>query len=177
VTRATSPDAGSRALLERRARELARPAAAAASEYEQVSPDTITVLEIRLGEERVGVPLAQIVEIHVPAGLSAVPGAKAPVAGVTAWRGRVLTVLDLAHGRTGALTLGDATRVIVLGSARAAFGILADEVDDVRSVGVADLQSPDDPSAARAGIVSGVTRDALIVLDATALIKRHTPSA
>ena len=163
-----------RALLEARATELARPAGAISVEYEQVASDAILVLEIRLGDERVGVPLAQIVEIYRPPALSAVPGARAPVTGVAAWRGRVLTILDLAHGRLGEAALGEATRVVVMGVGRTAFGLFADEVEDVHYVDGADLRPPDDPSSARAGIVRGVTSDALVVLDGPALLQRHT---
>lgn len=170
-------DAGARALLESRARELARPASAAVSDDAAATHDGMVVLEIHLVDERLGVPLSQIVEVYRPSALSAVPGARAPVAGVIAWRGRVLTILDLAHARVGAPTLGEATRVIVLGTGRASLGILADIVEDVRAIADTDLRPQDDPSPARAGIVRGITPDALVVLDALALINRHTSSA
>jgi chemotaxis signal transduction protein len=161
-----------RAVLESRARELARPTEASVREHDQTAADAIDVLEILLADERIGVPLAQIMEVFVPAVLSAVPGARPPVTGVIAWRGRVLTVLDLAHSRTSAPTLGPTTRVLVLGTAAAAFGLMADDVDDVHSVRLDELHASDDPSPVRAGIVRGVTRDALVVLDAVALLQR-----
>jgi chemotaxis signal transduction protein len=167
-------EAAARALLEARATELARPASSISLAYEEVAADAILILELRLGEERVGIPLAQIVEIYRPPALSAVPGARAPVTGVAAWRGRVLTIIDLAHGRTSAPALGEATRIVVLGVGRAAFGLFADEVEDVHYVDSADLRPPDDPSSSRAGIVRGVTSDALVVLDGTALLQRYT---
>ena len=167
-------DADSRALLEARARELARPAVTFIGQFDHGAPNALIVLEIRVANERVGIPLAQIVEICRPTALSAVPGARAPAVGVMAWRGRVLTVLDLAHARVAPPALGEAVRVVVVGADRAAFGILADEVDDVRSIAVGDLRPSDDSSSARAGIVRGVTRDALVVLDAPALLQRLT---
>lgn len=172
----TSGDADARALLEARARELSRPASETVAGYEEIASDAVIVLEIRLGDERLGIPLAQIVAIYRPAALSVVPGARAPVTGVVAWRGRVLTVMDLAHARPSAPTLGESTRVVVMGVGRAAFGLFADEVDVVRSIDAAELRPPDDPSPARAGIVRGVTRDALVVIDAPALLQRHIPT-
>lgn len=169
-----TPD--SRLVLDARARELARPAAALIGENDAPAQDSVVVLEIGVGEERIGVPLAQIMEVFRPTEMSAVPGARPPVAGVMAWRGRVLTVLDLAHARPAAPALGDATRVIVVGEGRAAFGLLADHVDDVRAIAPGDLGAPDDSSLARAGIMRGVTPDALVVLDATALLQRHITS-
>jgi chemotaxis signal transduction protein len=166
--------AASRALLDARAVFLARPPDETAAEYEKSASDALVILEIRLGDERVGIPLAQIVEIYRPAALSAVPGARAPVAGVAAWRGRVLTVLDLASARSGAVTLGEAARVVVIGTGRAMFGLFADEVEVVRSLDAGDLRPPENPSPARAGVVRGVTPDALVVLDAQALLQRHT---
>ena len=167
-------EVAARALLESRAVELARPASSISLAYEEVASGAILVLEFRLGDERVGLPLAQIVEIYRPPALSAVPGARAPVTGVAAWRGRVLTLLDLAHGRTVAPSLGESTRIVVMGVGRAAFGLFADEVEDVHYVDGADLRPPDDPTSSRAGIVRGVTSDALVVLDGTALLQRHT---
>jgi len=64
--------------------------------------------------------------------------------------------------------------VVVIGTGRAMFGLFADEVEVVRSLNAGDLRPPDNPSAARAGIVRGVTPDALVVLDAQALLQRHT---
>ena len=163
-----------RALLEQRARDLARPASSATAEYEISSAVGVHVLEIRLGDERIGVPLAQIVEVYRPPTLCAVPGARPPIAGVAAWRGRVLTVLDLAARRESPVALGDSARVIALGTGRAAFGLFADDVEEVQVVNDTDLLAPDDPSPMRAGIVRGVTRDALVVLDSIALLQRYT---
>jgi chemotaxis signal transduction protein len=162
-----------REVLEARARHLARPVGAAENGV-VLDANTLTVLIARLGEERVAFPLAQIVEVHRPSALSVVPGASAPVAGVIAWRGRVLTVLDLAHGRQGLPALGDEARVIVIGQARAAFGVFADETEDVQTIDLSTLVTDDDASPTRAAIVRGVTSDAVVVLDSIALLDRHT---
>lgn len=164
------------ALLERRARALAVPLAAHVT-VQGDADGALSLLVIRLSDERIAIALDHIIEVHRPSRLSPIPGALAPVVGVVAWRGRVLTVLDVAHGRSGAVVVGDATRILVMGDRRASFGIVADEVEDVLQLHAHQIGPVDDVAPARRDIVRGVTSDALIVLDAAGLVARFaTPN-
>lgn len=96
--------------------------------------------------------------------------------GVIAWRGRVLTVLDIAHSRSGHITITEATRILIMGQRTAAFGIVADEVDDVEDLNTQEAVPVEDVSPARREFVRGVTANALVVLDAAALIARFAPT-
>ena len=161
-------------ILEARARRLARPVV-----IDQVSldeADSNTVLVIRLGGERIGVALDYITEVHRATRLTPIPGARPPVAGVIAWRGRVLTVLDIAVGRSAPVGIDEKTRIVVIGQRRAAFGIVADEVEDAELANLLDAAPVETVDPARAEFIRGVTSDALVVLDVPALIARFAPT-
>jgi chemotaxis signal transduction protein len=156
------------ALLARRARELAKPrqvedAAAAA--------DALDVLVFLIGDERLAMPLSSIVAIIRAAVVTPLPRAVAPVYGVTAWRGRPLTVLSVG---AKAKSHDADTRLIVLGDhRRAVVGLLADSVDETRVVARSRL-SPT-LSGARRAMAMGVTDDAVLVLDAEAMLNTARP--
>ena len=165
-----------RDLLAERARHLARPLVETGHSGPHGTSAVISMLVVRIGDEHVGVALDQITEVHRTAGLTPIPGARPPVVGAVAWRGRVLTVLDIAPRRSGPAVVAETTRILVLGQRRASFGIIADDVDDVRDVDVHDAAPVDDVDSARREFIRGVTADALVVLDTAALIARFAPT-
>ena len=165
-----------RDVLARRARELARPVEDVTTRIATGANRTAGFLVIRIGSERIGVELDQITEVHRTSGLTPIPGARAPVVGVIAWRGRVLTVLDIAESRTGPVALTESTRILVLGQRRAAFGVVADEVEDVQDVNMQDAAPVDDVAPTRREFIRGALPDALVLLDAAALIARFAPT-
>lgn len=168
---ATSP----RNVLQERARQLARPLQKVGNRDASLVNAT-SVLVARFGDERASIALDHIIEIHRTSALTPVPGAQAPVVGLIAWRGRVLTVLDIAHTRSRPIALTDATRIVVIGQRTASFGIIADEVEDVHELNPQDAIPIENISPARSEFVRGVTADALVVLDAAALIARYAPT-
>ncbi len=164
-----------RTVLQERARRLARPLANA-GERNATDASASPVLVVRLGDEQASIALDHIIEVYRTISLTAIPGARTPVIGVIAWRGRVLTVLDIAHSRSGPITVTDTTRVLVIGQRAAVFGILADEVDDVEDQNAHKAMPVEEVSPARREFVRGVTSKALVVLDAAALIARFAPT-
>lgn len=142
-----------RARLDERARLLAvRPDVGAADD----GSGTVDSMVFRRGSERFALPLAEVVEISRRARVTPLAGAAAPVVGLAGWRGRVLTVVDL---NPEAGTDGD--HLVVVGSGRAAFAIVADELEDARP-----LSADGDASAAshRLAYATGVTSDAITLL-------------
>lgn len=150
------------AILAERARILALPRDRGASVTDAA---LLGVLVFFVGEERLAIALSSIVAIIRAGEVTPLPRAIAPVFGVTAWRGRPLTVLAL-DGKSG----GEGPRqLIVLGDERrAAVGLLADAVDETRFIAQSTLSPA--PAGRRAALATGMTDDALLVLDATALI-------
>ena len=165
-----APVIDARAILAERARQLARPFAESEGES-----GTSSLLVVKLGDERVGIALDHITEVYRAAVLTPIPGAQSPVVGVIAWRGRVLTVLDVAHSRRAPLKMTETTRILVLGRHHASFGIVADDVEDVEGLDSQDVVPVEDVSPNRSAFVLGTTANALVVLDAAALITRFAP--
>jgi chemotaxis signal transduction protein len=152
----------SRALLESRARRLARPV----DDTSRSEADALDLLVCDVGDERLAIPLPSIVAVSRPGNIARLPRAVAPVFGVTAWRGRPLTVLSVA---TVQAPVGEQTRLVVLGAgARAALALVVDAVDDVRRVQHADLAPPGPGPRHRYAL--GITADGLLVLSGDALL-------
>jgi purine-binding chemotaxis protein CheW len=168
-------DTSPRTILQERARQLARPLTTV-GKGDASAADAAPVLVARLGDERASIALDHIIEVYRASELTPIPGAQAPVVGLIAWRGRVLTVLDISHTRSRAIEMTDATRILVIGQRTASFGIIADEVEDVQELNAQEAVPIDNISPSRREFVRGVTADALVVLDAAALIARFAPT-
>lgn len=159
---------GDREVLEARARALARPVEKA------ITGDTLELLTFALANETYALESRFVSAVFRLHDLALLPGAAPPVHGVTAWRGEVLTVLDLrAALGLSAAALNDLSRVIVLGEDRPAFGILADAVRDVVPCPTVDIRPVPESTGAQRHHLRGVTADALLVLDAAWLLRTY----
>lgn len=163
---ATRTPAAARALLEARARQLARLADNSATSQR----DALDLLVCQVGDERLGIPLGSIVAIARVTSVARLPRAIAPVYGVTSWRGRPLTVLSVTPV---ALHITELTRLVVLGTgARAALAVVVDGVDDVVRIAHAELSSAG--PGPRHGYALGVAPDGMLVLNGDALLQPET---
>lgn len=157
-----------RQVLEERARALARPAAP------PPTGDTLELMTFALANEVYAVESRYVAAVFRLTDLSPLPGAKSPVFGVTAWRGELLTILDLRAALGLSLAaLNDLSRVIVLGKDRPAFGILADAARELVTLPAREVRDPPDWVAAQQEFLRGVTADAVLVLDAVKLLQVH----
>lgn len=158
------------AILEERARHLARPLTSSAPSF------AIEMLTFGLGRERYAVESRFVFAVFQLVDFVPLPGAQAPVFGLTRWRGDVLTLIDLRSIVGGAThALDDLARVILLGTSGPEFGMLADVVDEMILVDPTQLFPP--PSARGGGgpgVIRGVTAQGVQVLDAAALIVHQT---
>lgn len=163
---APSPE-HNRALLERRARELAR-----APER----PSCAEMLELicfSLAGERYALETRHLREVVRLTEVTPVPGTPDHLTGVVNLRGEVLALFDLR--RLFGLAdepLNARARVLVLGDAHAEFGIVAAEVHELMPLSRAALLEPP-ASLADVGreFLRGVTSEALAVLDGTLLLR------
>ncbi|MEA3246733.1 MAG: chemotaxis protein CheW, partial [Gemmatimonadota bacterium] len=91
--------------------------------------------------------------------------------GLTVWRGALLPVIDLrlALG-LAADGLDDRAWIVVLDDGRRLRGLLAGALRDTREIRAATLAPPRDDLAANRRFVRGITTDAVVVLDAAALL-------
>lgn len=170
ATRATSAGDGTSdaaQVLADRARRLAQPLAA---------PDpkeTREIVSFRLARETYGIAADLVQEICRVTTLAPLPGAAPPIAGLTTWRGDLLLVLDLRRVLgLPAHALDDLRQMVVIDTPAGTAALLTDEVIGIVKVAPEELDAAVMPEQARARI-RGVTRDAMIVLDAAALLRPH----
>lgn len=157
-----------RRILAERARLLARPVS------DPVGRAAIEVVTFTLGRESWGLEARLVWELFRISELPRLPGAAAPVSGITPWRGLILPVLDLRSllGIPSA-PLDDLRFALVVGSDRPALGVLADTVDEVRSVNEDDLGEAAEGVSRHRDLLLGVTAAALPVLDGARLVERY----
>jgi purine-binding chemotaxis protein CheW len=153
----------------------------------EATGQTIALLVFRLNSEYYGIEGANVREIYPLEQLTPVPRTPGFVAGVFSARGRILSVIDLRtylglpasaspNGR-GQAEVGQAKIIVVTNSDSAQetghleVGLLADEVVDVRSIFIDEIEPPLTTQAGiRANYIRGVTTDLLVVLDLNALL-------
>jgi purine-binding chemotaxis protein CheW len=155
-----------RTVLEERARRLARPLA------RPPTGEMLDLITFALANETYAVESRYVFEVFRLVDLSPLPGAEPPVFGVAAWRGELLTILDL-RGTLGlsVAALNELSRVIVVGEDRPAFGILADAVRELIRLPAAEVRQPPEGAATQREYLRGVTADAVLVLDAKQLLR------
>lgn len=156
-----------RALMDERARALARPPAPGEP------ADTLAVMTFALGAERYAIETRYVREVVRVADVSPVPGAPPLVFGVTNLRGDVLCVVD-SHElfNLGSAGVTERSRIVVLGIETPELGLLVDEAFEILALR-RDAVAPPPGSAAgpaRDHLV-GVMPDAMIVLDGAALLR------
>ena len=164
---ATLSPARARALMDERARRLAAPPARPAD-----GAQMLEVLGFALGEECYGVETRQVREVVGLGEVTPVPSTPDFLLGVVNLRGQLLPVLDVG-GLVGlpAREASPRSRVVVLGAERPELGVLADAVHEVTTVPVRDvLEAAASHGGAAARYVRGVTRDALVLIDAARLL-------
>ena len=161
-------------ILEERARRLAIRLGANVS-----ATFGVEMLAFTVGRERYAVESRFVFAVVHLADLVPLPGAGAPVVGLTRWRGDVLTVLDLRRVVGGApRALDDLGRVIVMGGKVPEFGVLADVLDGLVSIDPSALHPLREGRVVEIpGLIRGVTSDAVHVLDAAALIAHQASGA
>jgi purine-binding chemotaxis protein CheW len=162
----TSTPEADAALLEERARVLARPL----SREARTGP-LLELVHFRSGEQGYALESRFVLEVlRAPEQLVPLPGAPEPLRGLTLLHGEVLAVVELAplFGRMASGTHGP---VLVVGSVRPELGLRADTVEEVLFVSRDTLLPP--PAVLAAGerpLVSGISRDGIIVLEGEALL-------
>ena len=155
------------ALLRQRAAALAR-------RLDAVRTDAgVEHAAFRLARERYAIELGALVQIFPLRDLARLPGARPPLIGLTPWRGGLLRVIDLAValGRPHS-GIADQGRVLVIGDEDGReFGILVDAVQDVVALHADDVRSLAGEEVG-ASLLRGVTRDAVLILDAPEMLRR-----
>ena len=166
MERAWRPDpADAERILKARARELARPAAAAAAEKTEV-------LAFRLAGQTYAIEPQHVARVCALDRLAPLPGVPAFVLGIAQVRGEIVSVVDLRRllglSERG---LGQMNTLIVLQWAHMRFGVAADEIAGMRHLPRAHLlASLPTLEGAKERYLIGVTPEHIVVLDAHRLL-------
>jgi len=155
------------ALLDERARRLARPLVAS-----HRSGVMLELLEFRLVGERYGIETCFVREVVRCVGLTPVPGAPAIVAGLVNLRGQILVAFDLRplFGLTSQ-DVTNASRIVVCSSAQDQLGIVVDSAHAVTTLPAEELRSNAmSEEQNHSTFVRGITAGAMIVLDGSLLL-------
>lgn len=159
--------AHARQIMEQRARRLARPL-----QQGLATQDLVDHVSFQLANECYAIDCARVLEVFRLRAFTPVPGTPDHFVGVTNLRGTILPIVDL-HRFFGLEHEGisDLSHIVVVGRERPDFGLLVDAVRAVEPIVVSDLVPV---TAVGDGVerafVRGVTRDAVIVLDAAGLL-------
>jgi len=153
------------ALLEARARELARPSVPA-----RPSGSLLEVARFRSGGQEYALETRFIHEVLRTAELTPLPGAPPLLRGLTLLRGEVLPVVELAplFGRPAS---GQGSGVLLVGLARPELGLSVEAVEEVVLLPRDTLLPPPATLAAEAvKLVSGIHREGTLLLEGEALL-------
>jgi purine-binding chemotaxis protein CheW len=156
-----------RAVMDQRARALAR-----VPEYDADTSEIQELVTFSLAKERVALETRYVREVFHLDDVTPLPDSPDFLLGVTNLRGEVLAIMDLrAFLGIPAGEEDGSPQVLILGTDRAEFGVLADDVQEVVTLHIGDVREP--PSSV-AGVgreyLSGVTEDAMLVLDGSVLL-------
>jgi len=141
-------------------------------EPERQAGEYLEVLEFVLASENYALEISEIREVYPLKELTPLPCTPPFVLGIINVRGEILPVLDLKQffdlPNKG---LSDLNKVIILRRGGLEVGLLADVITGVRSLAVSELQAPLPTLAgSSADYLKGVTKEALIVLDAAKIL-------
>ncbi len=137
----------------------------------------IDLLVFLLAREEYAVAAADICEVMPLKALARLPGIPTPVAGLTGWRGDLLTVLDIRtlYGITQP-GLRDNRRVLVASAGDDTpdvLGILVDDVVGIRRTSKAGLQPVPPGVAPYREALLGIGPGGMLVLDAATLVSTY----
>ena len=128
------------------------------------------------GQEKVAVRLSSVAEVYRPAGVTPLPRTSPPVWGLAAWRGRILTILQIGD----CIPQSNAGLVVVLSQGAEVFaGFWVNEVEGEAVIVKDDIKPIGGMSAGRESFLSGMTGDAVLMLSAgklKAVLERETPA-
>ncbi|MBM7113020.1 chemotaxis protein CheW [Archangium primigenium] len=164
---ATADPAQERALLDERALRLARATAPHAEPGR-----LLEIVHFHAGEQDYALETRFVREVlRTSEQRVTLPGSPEQLRGVVLLHGEVLAVVELAplFGRPASTQHGP---VLVVGQGRAELGVCAERVEEVLSVSRDTLMPP--PAALGAqerGLVAGLTREGIIVLEGEALLR------
>lgn len=160
-------------ILERRARSLATARAIDTRVDENAGADRYVIA--RCGNERIALLLSSVAEVFRPTSVTPLPRPTVPVWGLAAWRGRILTIVNIGDCLPGS----GSGMIAVMAEGPAAFaGVWINDVEEEVLIKSDDISSAHGLKGGREFFLTGTTGNAVLVLDAAhlkVLLERETP--
>jgi len=133
----------------------------------------LPMVVVGIGKERYGIAIADVAEVFPPLCPTPVPGAPAAFSGVINVHGEIRPVLDLRRllgiaAGTETMRSGAGRRVILLRKDGREMALEIDSVEQIRWIGVAELEAAERREASSSPI-TGSTTDLLMLLSTAAL--------
>lgn len=131
------------------------------------------LLIVRLAGRRIALPAAEVEAVVELEGLTPVPGAPPHVAGLSALRSRVLTIIDSRAALGLPSAEASLAEAIVVASGGHAYALLVEQIEDVIEAGAAAAPVKADPGPGWDRIARGMVEaegDLLLLVDPHALI-------
>ncbi|MHB1843756.1 MAG: chemotaxis protein CheW [Deltaproteobacteria bacterium] len=135
-------------LLALRAEALARSPA-----DDALSPSTVETVAFEVSGSKFAVGSREVLEVRALGRLSRLPGALAAILGVVVFRGRLVSVVDLAALLGGGATRArrPEARVVIVESERGTLAFVCDSLLGLRSLDTKSLKEPRDASGCLRG--------------------------
>jgi purine-binding chemotaxis protein CheW len=140
---------------------------------EDAGQQYLEVVEFRLVGEVYGIETSYIREVYPLKELVPVPGTPPFFLGITSVRGQILSVIDIKRlFNLPDKGLTELDKIVIVRSGEVELGIRADVILGMRSIPQGDIQ-PSLPTLAgiREKYLSGITKDAVIMMDIQKLLK------
>ena len=163
----TGDAASAQRVLSQRAALLARVPAT-----QETARAKLELLCFELGAQRCAIELRFVCEVQKPLPITRLPGAASHLRGITSLRGEILPVFDvreLLHA--GHAEAGESARLLVLGETNPELCVAVDAVQEISSLALDSVLELSQSGLGFSGLfLRGVTSDALVVIDAAALL-------
>lgn len=145
---------------------------------EVVRGASVPILVLRIGDERFGIELAHVEQVHPRGELTPVPGAPPALVGVANLSGVPRSVFDLSQLLNVSVSAADAAFIVELNAHGKMMGLAVEAVEGVLRFDTDQLTSVDDAACDLAnGFTRGITDGRIAVLDATLLLQHSLQNA
>jgi chemotaxis signal transduction protein len=138
----------------------------------------VPILVLRIGDERFGIELAHVEQVHPRGELTPVPGALPALVGVANLGGVPRSVFDLSQLLNVSVSAAETAFIVVLTAHGKMTGLAVEAVEDVLRFDADQLTPVDDAACDLAnGFTKGITDGQIAVLDATSLLQHSLQNA
>lgn len=144
------------------------------------SRNTAPVLVFTLGDQRLGIPLAQVAQVYPACALTPVPRTPSWVLGIGNFESQIRSVIDLAALLELSSECAEmAGNILLLRCAAGTAAARVERVDEVQNVDFDQLVVSDEhPGSAHVKLICGATPEHLLIISVDGLLAHlHSPAS